>query len=505
MKPVPRRFSRIRLLLSVVLLGALAGALAFGLRDEKAPTHVIAIADETAAEFDPVSIPERYPIALGSVGSARGAGTPPLQYPFLCESERSGLGQPRVDNRRGHGVAVYAEGADGERSGHLLGFSRDCGVATRVDYYYKPVGAAHFQPLGALALELDFEAHELVAALGMALFELLGAAAEAIDVLFQDVGAGRGDFGGERFAAGGQGELLGACIGEGGARCGDAAGTFRGGKLGTGGGKLARGRGERGFGIGGGKLGTVEPLLDRGEGVGGGGLGRLGLGHGNGDGCGSGRSSSGGSSSGRGGLPLGGSGNRNGEAGERLRGLGGPRLQTGMFRAQRIDAARSERLQGGLGGGELAAEARVLELAALGGVHRTQPETNEQGLLAGFEVGATGGKRGKVGAAGSDLQAAEAGQDEAGGGEQPAFAGTAQGLAVEFETAPRLQHIGEPGGRRRLLQAQVGERTVLGAQGLEVGRAQLVRRHRMLQRQHLGVGGFGARELGRAGPGVRER
>ncbi len=159
MKPLPRRFSPIRVLLPVVLLGALAGAVAFGLQDQKTPIRVVAIADETAGEFDPVSIPERYPVALGSVGSARVVGAPPLQYPFLCESARSGLGQPRVDNRRGHGVAVYAERADGERTDRLIGFSRDCGVATRVDYYYKPVGEAHFLPWTPAAGDVELIAH----------------------------------------------------------------------------------------------------------------------------------------------------------------------------------------------------------------------------------------------------------------------------------------------------------------------------------------------------------
>jgi hypothetical protein len=62
----------------------------------------------------------------------------PHQQPFLCTTERNGLGQPLVDDHDGQGMRVFA----GDRNGPVIGWSRDCGATTVVDYLYRSTGGA---------------------------------------------------------------------------------------------------------------------------------------------------------------------------------------------------------------------------------------------------------------------------------------------------------------------------------------------------------------------------
>ena len=75
--------------------------------------------------------PETYsfPIPMGEVGPSTNLYSGPNQYPFFCMSIDSGLGLPEVDNTDGEGVTVY------DNHGVLLGYSKDCGVKTRLEYY----------------------------------------------------------------------------------------------------------------------------------------------------------------------------------------------------------------------------------------------------------------------------------------------------------------------------------------------------------------------------------
>jgi hypothetical protein len=60
--------------------------------------------------------------------------TGPPQYPFLCFTSESGLGQPLVDNWEGRGNAVYA--IEGDSQSAVMGYSENCSIGTRVDYFY---------------------------------------------------------------------------------------------------------------------------------------------------------------------------------------------------------------------------------------------------------------------------------------------------------------------------------------------------------------------------------
>ena len=75
------------------------------------------------------------PVPLGGVGPV-----PNLpggqQYPFACETEQSNLGQPLVDNQAGFGIPIHAV-KSGEKTSEVVGFSKDCRIATRAALYYK--------------------------------------------------------------------------------------------------------------------------------------------------------------------------------------------------------------------------------------------------------------------------------------------------------------------------------------------------------------------------------
>ncbi|WP_332855844.1 DUF6351 family protein [Duganella sp. S19_KUP01_CR8] len=61
------------------------------------------------------------------------------QQPFVCRTQEAGLGQPSVDNQDGIGHPVVDE-----NSGAIVGYSRNCGIATRVQYFY--LAGSRFKP-----------------------------------------------------------------------------------------------------------------------------------------------------------------------------------------------------------------------------------------------------------------------------------------------------------------------------------------------------------------------
>ena len=75
-----------------------------------------------------------FPIQLGQVGPTETlyAGAP--QYPFFCMTLDSGLGQPSVDNQQGWGVPVYDHQDNLGKQAHIIGYSKDCALATQSRY-----------------------------------------------------------------------------------------------------------------------------------------------------------------------------------------------------------------------------------------------------------------------------------------------------------------------------------------------------------------------------------
>lgn len=103
----------------------------------------------------PAEVPFRpdasqYPVALGSVGPIDYSLGPP-QYPFACDTEVSGLGQPIIDNQDGAGIAVRDD------KGKVIGYSKDCQVGARAEYYYAAQGMDVFLPLPPGEFPADME------------------------------------------------------------------------------------------------------------------------------------------------------------------------------------------------------------------------------------------------------------------------------------------------------------------------------------------------------------
>ena len=83
---------------------------------------------------------------IGDTGPTGPIFSGPQQYPFICWTEQSGLGQPTVDNHQGRGIPIYELDAAGTKTSRILGHSEHCSIPTRVDYFYRTTGGA-FKPL----------------------------------------------------------------------------------------------------------------------------------------------------------------------------------------------------------------------------------------------------------------------------------------------------------------------------------------------------------------------
>ena len=95
-----------------------------------------------------------FPIALGEVGPLEPLFAPHNKYPFLCGKDRSREAsdrQPLVDNQFGYGVPVFLRLDDNEgdaaKDAEVVGYSKDCLLATRARYFYNRVGTREFYPL----------------------------------------------------------------------------------------------------------------------------------------------------------------------------------------------------------------------------------------------------------------------------------------------------------------------------------------------------------------------
>jgi Tannase-like family of unknown function (DUF6351) len=75
----------------------------------------------------------------------------PHQRPFVCKTNRPavGLGEPLVDNQEGDGFRVLAP------DGSTAGWSRNCSVATRVDWLYRSTAGGNLRPLPPGPLPAD--------------------------------------------------------------------------------------------------------------------------------------------------------------------------------------------------------------------------------------------------------------------------------------------------------------------------------------------------------------
>ena len=96
-----------------------------------------------------------YPIRVGQPGPVAPVFSDKLDYPFACRTEGSLLGQPLVDNQDGAGTAVYGLAEDGEKTGQIAGYSKDCSLNTSVHYYYLSRESGQFLPLKGQADDVE--------------------------------------------------------------------------------------------------------------------------------------------------------------------------------------------------------------------------------------------------------------------------------------------------------------------------------------------------------------
>lgn len=78
-----------------------------------------------------------FPIPWGESGPSDPLFAGPKQYPFLCQTIESELGQPNIDNHQRYGVPVFAEGANQQRTDQIIGYSQDCQLPTRLHYFVR--------------------------------------------------------------------------------------------------------------------------------------------------------------------------------------------------------------------------------------------------------------------------------------------------------------------------------------------------------------------------------
>jgi len=85
---------------------------------------------------------------IGDPGPSGPIFSGPHQYPFICYSYENDLGQPLVDNQDGAGNAVFQEDNGVLLTGaEPVGYSKNCSIATRVDYFYYNTRVKEFLPL----------------------------------------------------------------------------------------------------------------------------------------------------------------------------------------------------------------------------------------------------------------------------------------------------------------------------------------------------------------------
>ncbi|MCX2780437.1 DUF6351 family protein [Microbulbifer thermotolerans] len=96
-----------------------------------------------------------FPITIGEVGPVETLFAGPSTYPFYCGSNAITRRQPLVDNQRGEGVPVFAVDEKGNKTGEIIGYSRDCSHPTDVVYFYRSTRDGKFHPLEEANGDID--------------------------------------------------------------------------------------------------------------------------------------------------------------------------------------------------------------------------------------------------------------------------------------------------------------------------------------------------------------
>ncbi|MGH1430760.1 MAG: DUF6351 family protein [Neptuniibacter sp.] len=93
-----------------------------------------------------------FPVKPGEVGPVSAQN--PLQFPFSCNTEVAGMGEPLIDNQEGHGQPVYAGWLFFD---YKKGYSQYCGAPMQVSYWYRSHEGIFLKLNGAKELPTDVE------------------------------------------------------------------------------------------------------------------------------------------------------------------------------------------------------------------------------------------------------------------------------------------------------------------------------------------------------------
>ncbi len=95
---------------------------------------------------DPMAAVKGLKFWVGDQGPSGPVFTGAQQLPLLCRTQESGMGQPEVDNQDKIGHPVFQ--VQGDTSSQLLGYSKYCGIKTRIQYFY--YNGSRFNPFDPL-------------------------------------------------------------------------------------------------------------------------------------------------------------------------------------------------------------------------------------------------------------------------------------------------------------------------------------------------------------------
>lgn len=90
---------------------------------------------------------DNYHFWIDQVGPRGPIFSGPHQYPFICTTQFNGLGQAKIDNKKGKGTAIFPEvDSKPNYKAKPIGFSEHCDLPTRIDYFYFDKDHQNFLP-----------------------------------------------------------------------------------------------------------------------------------------------------------------------------------------------------------------------------------------------------------------------------------------------------------------------------------------------------------------------
>lgn len=120
---------------------------------EHAPTAAYAGPHPRVMERPPEYFP--FPVTIGEIGPVETLFAGASTYPFYCGENKVTNRQPLVDNQAEEGVPVFALDEEGNHTGEIIGYSRDCSHATQVSYVYRSTRDGQFYDLEEADGDID--------------------------------------------------------------------------------------------------------------------------------------------------------------------------------------------------------------------------------------------------------------------------------------------------------------------------------------------------------------